>query len=155
MRRWGSYDGDGDKERKLGRDQGVKGARDQGIKIEVAMFSKLEEIEVWKRGCRLAVNVYKLTAEGSFSKDWGLRDQVRRSAISIPSNIAEGYERSSNNEFRRFLMIAKGSCGELRTQLLISKAIGYESNDEMKNILQECTEISSMIQGLFNKLNKS
>ncbi len=119
------------------------------------MFSKLEEIEVWKRGCRLAVNVYKLTAEGSFSKDWGLRDQVRRSAISIPSNIAEGYERSSNNEFRRFLMIAKGSCGELRTQLLISKAIGYESNDEMKNILQECTEISSMIQGLFNKLNKS
>jgi len=86
-------------------------------------FKKLEDIDAWKRGCRLAVEIYKLTMEEPIAKDWGLRDQLRRSAVSVPSNIAEGYERNSNREFRRFLFIAKGSCGELRTQLYILKAL--------------------------------
>ena len=66
-------------------------------------FKKSEDIEVWKRGCRLAVEVYKLTGIKPLEKDWGLRDQVRKAAVSIPSNIAEGYERDSSAEFKRFL----------------------------------------------------
>jgi len=119
------------------------------------VFKKLEDIEVWKRSCRLAVNIYKFTNCDFFSKDWGLRDQIRRSSISIPSNVAEGYERNSTNEFRRFLNIAKGSCGELRTQLLISKAIEFSKDENINNLIKECIEISSMIQGLINKLTKT
>jgi four helix bundle protein len=73
----------------------------------------LENLGVWKRSCRLSVELYKLL------RDFGFRDQVTRSALSVPSNIAEGYERDSSKEFSRFLKIAKGSCGELRTQLYI------------------------------------
>ena len=113
----------------------------------------MEDIEAWKRGCRLAVDIYQLTSEGKFDKDWSLKDQIRRSAISIPSNIAEGYERESDLEFRRFLFIAKGSCGELRTQLYIVLAIGYVKDSQVKPLLKECLEISSMIKGLINYLN--
>ena len=118
-------------------------------------FKTLEEIEVWKRGCRLAVVIYKLTGKEPLSKDWGLRDQLRRAAISIPSNIAEGYERNSIAEFARFLNIAKGSCGELRTQLYIVKALDLVSSDEINSIIDECKEISSMIQGLKSYLKRS
>jgi four helix bundle protein len=111
-------------------------------------FNKLEEIEVWKRGCRLAVDVYKLTSCEKLSKEWGLRDQIRRSSISIPSNIAEGFERDSTAEFKRFLQIAKGSCGELRTQLYILKALELLNPKDVENFLTECIEISSMIQSL-------
>jgi len=71
-------------------------------------FKHLEDIEVWKRGSRLAVDIYKMSLEGLLSKAWGLRDQIRRAAVSIPSNVAEGFERESDVEFKRFLLIAKG-----------------------------------------------
>ena len=116
------------------------------------MFRKLEEIEVWKRGCRLAVDVYRLSGKEPLAKDWGLRDQIRRAAISIPSNIAEGYERDSPAEFRRFLFIAKGSCGELRTQLYIIKALGLSCDEEVNLLIQECIEISSMLKTLSVKI---
>ena len=112
------------------------------------MFQKIEDIEVWKRGCWL-------TGQGLFEKDWGLRDQIRRAAISIPSNIAEGYERDSFAEFKRFLRIAKGSCGELRTQLYIAQALGYLEKTTADQIVGECIEISSMISSLISHLGKS
>jgi len=74
------------------------------------VFRKVEDIEVWKRACRLAVDLYSLCDQEPLAKDWGLRDQLRRAAVSIASNIAEGYERNSQAEFRRYLLIAKGSC---------------------------------------------
>jgi four helix bundle protein len=80
-----------------------------------------EKLEVWKRGCRLSVEIYKLLRE---SKEYGFKDQLFRSALSVPSNIAEGYERGSRKEYIRFLNIAKGSCGELRTQLYIGIEAG-------------------------------
>ena len=73
-----------------------------------------ENLKVWKRSSRLCANLYKAFSE---SRDWEFKSQITRSALSIPSNIAEGYERNSTNEYMRFLKIAKGSCGELRTQL--------------------------------------
>lgn len=118
------------------------------------MFKRIEDIEVWKRGCRLAVEIYKLTGQGQFGKDLGLRDQLRRAAVSISSNIAEGYERESSAEFKRFLLIAKGSCGEIRTQLYIAQALEYLSKSEAEQIIKECVEISSMISGLIRHLKE-
>lgn len=115
-------------------------------------FESIEDIDVWKRGCRLAVEIYQQTVKEGIAKDWGLRDQIRRSAVSIPSNIAEGYERNTMAEFKRFLLIAKGSCAELRTQLYIVKALKLIPTSDVIPLIQECKEISSMLQGLINHI---
>lgn len=87
----------------------------------MSKFNKIEEMEVWQESVGLVETVYGLTQKNKlFQKDFALKDQIRKSAISIPSNISEGFERESNQKFIRFLFIAKGSCGELRTQLLIA-----------------------------------
>lgn len=111
-------------------------------------FNKLEEIQVWQRGMKLACDVYKLTANSKFDKDRSLRDQMRRAAVSIPSNIAEGFERDSEGDFNRFILIAKGSCGELRTQLILATKIGNISNEECAGSISECIEVSSMLYSL-------
>jgi len=116
------------------------------------MFKKIEDIEAWKRGCRLAVEIYNITNIDPFSKDWGLRDQIRRSVVSIPSNIAEGFERESSAEFKRFLLIEKGSCGELRTQLYIAQALDYITKSKVEQLINECKEISSMMSGIISHL---
>lgn len=117
-------------------------------------FKQIEDIEVWKRGCRLAVDVYKMSQEGALAKDYGLKDQIRRAAVSIPSNVAEGYERESDIEFKRFLFIAKGSCGELRTQLYIAQVLNYIRKPDVETLLNECKELSSMLQGLIKRLKE-
>ncbi|MDP0491125.1 MAG: four helix bundle protein [Verrucomicrobiota bacterium JB023] len=111
---------------------------------------QFEELEVWKRACRLSVNVLQLIEP---LKLFALRDQMARSAISISSNIAERAERETNKEFRRFLNIAKGSAGELRTQLFIGVRAGYFEAESTKIIINEAKEISSMRQGLARSLN--
>jgi four helix bundle protein len=121
----------------------------------MATFKKFEDMEVWKRACKLAVDIYKLTNQSELQKDWGLRDQIRRSAISISSNIAEGFERNSNTEFKRFLLISKGSCGELRSQLYILKALSLLPKQEVGIMIDECAEISSMIQSLIHHIKSS
>lgn len=82
----------------------------------MAKIERFEDLEVWKDAMLLCESTYKLTNEKSFSVDFALKDQIRRSAISVPSNISEGFERDAKNQFIYFLVIAKGSCGELRTQ---------------------------------------
>lgn len=89
------------------------------------MGKGFQELLVWQKARDLAVAVYKETAEGAFTRDYGLRDQIRRSAVSIPSNIAEGDERDSDKDAIRFFYIAKGSLAELQTQLEIAQLIGY------------------------------
>jgi four helix bundle protein len=108
-----------------------------------------ENLEVWSRACRLSVDVYGLLCE---CREYGFKDQLFRSALSIPSNIAEGYERGSRSEFIRFLNIAKGSSGELRTQLYVGIKAGLLDEKAARRYLQESTEISKMLQGLINKL---
>lgn len=112
-----------------------------------------EDLEVWKRGCQLAVDVCVAIHH---SKNFGLRDQMQRSAISIPSNIAEGAERDSDGDFIRFLRISKGSCGELRTQLYISErvqeALGLEPFANSREMIRETREISAMLQGLIRSI---
>jgi four helix bundle protein len=87
-------------------------------------------------------------------KDWGMRDQIRRASVAIPSNIAEGYERGTPTEFRHFANIARGSCGEVRTQLYLCQALGYFSKEDSAKLITECVEISSMLNSLARQLQK-
>lgn len=114
-----------------------------------AKIEKFEDLSIWQEGVNLATEIYKLLKD---CRDYGLRDQLQRSAVSIPSNIAEGFDRQSNNEFIRFLKIAKGSCGELRTQLTISKNIELLPNDEI--LIEKTRVLSSMIQRLISYREK-
>lgn len=112
-----------------------------------------ENLEVWKRGCRLAVNVC-VAAHGS--KEFELKSQITRSSLSIPSNIAEGAERRSNADFARFLEYSKGSCGELRTQLMVHREVCRELDIEPFNktseMIEETRELSRMLGALIDKL---
>ena len=110
---------------------------------------KFEDLEVWKRSSRLCAEMY-LHFQGL--KDFGFRDQITRSALSIPSNIAEGVERGSQKDFARFLQYSKGSCGELRTQVYIGMEIGYIPPETGKKWIQETKEISAMLVGLTRSL---
>ncbi len=98
-------------------------------------FNRFEEIEVWKQSRILVKEIYIITRREEFSKDFGFKDQIRRSSISIPSNIAEGYERKSNIEFIRYLFIAKGSAGELRTQIYLAYDLEYIDNMTCKDLI--------------------
>jgi four helix bundle protein len=112
-----------------------------------------EDLEVWKRGCNLAVDVHVALAS---SHDYALRNQMERSSLSIPSNIAEGCERDTTPEFIRFLRYSKGSCGELRTQLFVSERVrqrlGAPPLENSRPMIQETRELSRMIQSLINSL---
>jgi four helix bundle protein len=108
-----------------------------------------EDLEVWKRSSRLAVSVLELIEP---VKLYALRDQMARCCISVPSNIAEGAEREGDREFRRFLAIAKGSAGELRTQLYIGIRAGCFPAESATPLGEEAKQIASMIEGLRKKL---
>jgi four helix bundle protein len=111
-------------------------------------MGKFEDLKVWQRAKELAVYIYKLTAKGKLSSDYGLRDQMRRAAVSIPSNIAEGDEYGSNKQAVKFLHIAKGSAAELLTQAIIAHEIDYIVNDELQHIAAECKATSAMLTRL-------
>jgi four helix bundle protein len=108
-------------------------------------YRSFEELEVWKRACRLAVKIYEVLRE---CRDFGLKDQMTRAAVSVASNIAEGAERGSPAEFVRFLHIAKGSAAELRTQLYIASEINLINNEDEKLLIQEIRRISAMLHSL-------
>ena len=105
-------------------------------------YRSFEDLEVWKRACRLAVQVYELL---KICRDFGMKDQMTRSAVSIASNIAEGVERNSKAEYARFLYIAKGSAAELRTQMYIAQSIGLIKKEKANELTRELKEISAML----------
>ena len=106
---------------------------------------QFEDLEVWKRACRLCVEIFKALKE---CRDSGFKDQITRSVLSIPSNIAEGYERGSNKDAIKFFYYAKGSAGELRTQIYIGMEIGTIHKQTGLSWIQEAQEISKMLSGL-------
>jgi len=112
---------------------------------------RFEELEVWCRAKNLSVDIYKQTAR---LRDYGFRDQITRSGLSIPSNIAEGYERQSIRECLNFLSYAKGSCGELRTQAQIGREIGYITEQIAGTWITETVAISSMLHALIQSRKK-
>jgi len=109
---------------------------------------RFEDLEVWKRSARLSAELYKATKD---LRDWGYRDQLTRAGLSISSNIAEGYERESNLECIRFLSFAKGSCGEVRSQLYVGKKIEYLDAKAASAWIEESEVISKMLASLIRK----
>lgn len=120
----------------------------------MATIKRFEEMEVWQHAMQLCSLIYEMSASGNLNKDYSLRDQLRKSAISVPSNIAEGYERDSKRQMIYFLVIAKGSCGELRTQLHLTKNLGYIESVTYENLLERCESVSKQLKGFINYLDK-
>jgi len=116
---------------------------------------EFEDLEVWKKARTLAASVYDCSRGGSFAKDYGLRDQIRRAAVSVGSNIAEGYERGGNREFVQFLSQAKGSCGEVRAQLHFALDQKYLSVQMHQDLVDRSKEVSRMLAGLIRHLRSS
>ncbi len=113
------------------------------------MSKSFEDLDVWQRSRTLAVCVFRTLQA---CKDYGFRDQITRAAVSIPSNIAEGAERITRKEFAQFIGYAKGSAGELRTQLMIAADLGYLTENNAAELVNEATEISKMLFGLIKSL---
>ena len=116
-----------------------------------------EDLFVWKQGAELVKEIYAITDGERLRRDFGLRDQMRRAAVSVPSNIAEGFERYSRKEYLHFLHIAKGSLGELRSLLYVAREIGY-LNDNEHNVLREkarflSASIANQIKSISTKLH--
>jgi four helix bundle protein len=107
-----------------------------------------QELHVWQKGKDLAVAIYRMTGEAPFKMDFGLTDQMRRAAVSIPSNIAEGDERNTDKEAVKFFYVAKGSAAELLTQLVIAHEIGYLPANAFADLEVECMGISRMLSKL-------
>ena len=118
-------------------------------------FKKLEEIQAWQKARALCKQIYSVTNGGQFATDFGLRDQVRRAAVSVMSNIAEGFERGGTREFAQFLAIAKGSAGEIRAQLYVAHDQSYIDRHQFDEFIKDVDEVSRMINGLLTYLRKS
>lgn len=115
-------------------------------------ITNFKDLEIWQDGKNLSVSIYKITQEKKFNRDFGLRDQIRKAVVSIPSNIAEGFNRNNNNELIQFLKISKGSCAEAITQLIIAREIGYLSDMEYKEILMKLETLNDKIGKFINYL---
>jgi len=111
-------------------------------------ISRFEQLIAWQKARELTKNIYLLTATDKFSRDFGLRDQIQRAAVSIMSNIAEGFERSGKAEFHQFLVVAKGSCAEVRSQLYVALDTGYITNDQFEKVCAQAEEVGRIIGGL-------
>ncbi|MBI3997031.1 MAG: four helix bundle protein [Candidatus Omnitrophica bacterium] len=116
---------------------------------------RFEQLEAWQRARELAQEVYAITGKGSFAKDFILRDQIRRAAVSVVANIAEGFERSGRGEFIQFLAVAKGSVGELRSHVYIAHDQGYLSKAEFERLSDLAIRTAQLVGGLMNYLRGS
>ena len=114
-----------------------------------------EELEIWKEARRLTGRIYRLTRNPKFSKDFRLGGQIQRAVVSIMSNIAEGFERGGNQEFIQFLYIAKGSCGEVRSQLYVALDQDYVDPKEADELIESLKRLSIMISNLVDHLKHS
>ena len=121
----------------------------------MATFKKFEEIEAWKKARELTKRIYALSRSGEFSRDFGLRDQIRRASVSIISNIAEGHDRSGTGEFVQFLATAKGSAAEVRSQLYVALDQEYIDERTFTETSDLAAETASMIGGLMSYLRRS
>ena len=120
----------------------------------MSRVEQFEDLQVWQMAHELSVEIYKLTMGGEFSRDWGLRDQIQRASVSVMSNIAEGFERYSRQEFKQFLSVARGSCAEVRSQIQLAKSLGYVADADCLTIYEQCIALSRAIGGLRSSLDR-
>jgi four helix bundle protein len=118
-------------------------------------ISRFEELVVWQRSKELSLEVYHATTAGAFARDFGLRDQVRRAAVSVMSNIAEGFGRFTSPEVRRFVSIARGSASEVRSQLYLARDLGYINDAQHRRLNALCIEVDRMLAALRTSLENS
>jgi four helix bundle protein len=111
-------------------------------------IGRFEDFIAWQKARKLTSEIYRITNHGLFSRDFGLKDQIRRAAVSSMSNLAEGFERGRPGEFHQFLSIAKGSCAELRTQLYVALDAGYLASSEFDVLMNQAIEVGQILGGL-------
>jgi len=116
---------------------------------------QFEEIDAWKKARVLTREIYQVTSSGAFARDFGLREQIRRASVSSMSNIAEGFERGRNKEFVQFLSNAKGSTGEVRSQLYVALDVGFINQNKFGDLYSQAEETSRLIAGFMRYLQKS
>ncbi len=121
----------------------------------MARIETFEELACWQKGRELTKAVYRASRSGEFAKDYALRDQIRRACISVTSNIAEGFERGGDKEFHQFLSQAKGSCGEVRSQLYVALDEAYITDAQFKAMKTLAMETSRAIAGMMGYLTSS
>lgn len=119
----------------------------------MAKIERFEDIEAWKKARLLVELIYQETGKDAFAKDFGLRDQIRRAAVSIMSNIAEGFERNSDKEFRQFLYISKGSAGEVRSLLYIAMDLNYINKTVYESLMERVIFVSQKLSGFIKYLD--
>lgn len=118
----------------------------------MATIERFEDIKAWQTARNLVSAIYRVTAQGQFAKDFGLRDQIQRASVSVMANIAEGFERGSDREFHRFLYIAKGSAGEVRSHLFVALDLEYLTTDEFSDLRLKAEEVAKAISGFITYL---
>jgi four helix bundle protein len=121
----------------------------------MAKIERFEDIDAWQKGRELTKIIYKITAQGDIAKDFALKNQLRRASISIMANIAEGFEREGNKEFRQFLATSKGSVGELKSHLYVALDAGAMSQQDFNQLMALADETSRLIAGFLRYLKDS
>lgn len=119
--------------------------REGSAKGTVARF---EDLIAWQKARAFNRSIYNVTRDGAFSRDFGLRDQIRRAAVSVMSNIAEGFDRGGKREFHQFLVIARASCAEVRSQLYVALDAGYLSRNQFETLHRQAEEVGRIVNGL-------
>lgn len=117
-------------------------------------IERFEDLIAWQKARALTRGIYQLTRQGSFAKDFGLSGQIQRAAVSIMSNIAEGFERGSRGEFHQFLSVAKASCAEVRSQLYVAFDVGHLKQSDFDEVLTQAQELARIIGGLRASVEK-
>ena len=118
----------------------------------MATIERFEDIKAWQAARELVSAVYRVSGRGKFEKDFGLCDQIQRASVSVMANIAEGFERSSDREFHRFLYIAKGSAGEVRSHLFVALDLGYVTPDEFDDLRAKAEDVAKALSGFITYL---
>ncbi len=121
----------------------------------MATIERFEDITAWQKARQLTQQIYAASNHAEFARDYPLRDQIRRAALSIPSNIAEGFERDGDKEFLQFLSIAKGSCGEVRAHLYVALDQAYLTEDRFRQLTELAEETSRLLARFIHYLRDS
>jgi four helix bundle protein len=119
-----------------------------------AKITRFEDLIVFQKALFLSKEIYRVTSGGRFAWDRGLRDQIRNASVSILSNIAEGFGKYSNKEFKKYLAIANGSSFEVKAQLLLAREIGYLQETEVEALIRICEEVSRLLRALRRKMGE-
>jgi four helix bundle protein len=120
----------------------------------LSKIDRFEDLIAWQKARELTRAIYQVTQQGAFARDFGLARQIQRAAVSIMSNIAEGFERRGRREFHQFLSTAKGSCAEVRSQLYVAFDIGYLEASDFQRLLAQAEEVGRVVGGLRASIEK-